>query len=164
MSTEGGIERPEQAAFQPWEWRVERAGRLLLVGFLLAALAGLFGDGPWSWRTATSPGGELQVTFERFTRRGAPTTVDVTAGGVEGAVLRLVVGDAFLSSVEVVSIRPQPADTTRVPGGVRHSFPVERTGEVTVVFNVTHEELWSETATFAVAGHPPVRIEQFVYP
>ena len=55
---------------------------------VVAALAGLFGAGPLSWSSETASDGSVEVSFQRFARRGGPAELSLAvpvSGGQDQA-------------------------------------------------------------------------------
>ena len=58
---------------QKYEWIFERTAWVLMIALLLAAVLGLFGPGPLSFRTRTSADGKLVVDYYAVQRHEAPS-------------------------------------------------------------------------------------------
>lgn len=95
--------------FQRAEWRIQKVGRWLMLLFVAAAIAGLFGGGPLATARAVSAGGALDVSYERLTRRGAMTRWTIEAdvpGGQHEVSIRL--GRQFADQFHLENVRPEP--------------------------------------------------------
>ena len=103
-----GLEVAEDLAFQEKEWKVERAGWIVGLLVLLAALAGLFGSGPLS--SAAVEEGPLRVEYHRFIRYQSPEalTIQMDAAQAGDGRVRLWLGREYLSGFEVQKIVPEP--------------------------------------------------------
>jgi len=100
------VDRPE--AFLKREHAAQKAGIVVLVLFVLAGMAGLFGDGPLS--DSVVHNGAVTVTFERFTRQTTGTGLQVVADTptTDGAVaIRL--RREFLDDIDILEVRPANA-------------------------------------------------------
>src|SRR5688572_26815794 len=95
----------EDIRFQSLEWWCERAGWLLIAVLLILALAGAFGRGSLSHRTADAGPGE--VRYERFLRRDSPADLEVTLPTSRDEP-RLWIDRAYLKAVGIDSIVPRP--------------------------------------------------------
>ena len=80
----------------------------VLTLFVLAGAAGAFGDGPLG-RTTTE--GQIELTYERFGRTSAPTsvTIRVNTGAADGEPVRFRLDRAFLDDAESLEVRPPDA-------------------------------------------------------
>lgn len=115
------------------KWRgLEIASQGLMVLFVLAALVGLFGRGPFSHRTHKSADGRLAVDFEPLTRWGTTTQVTVhlsapadgTQSGEDGVQARLLVSNEFVEPLGLQQVIPQPNATEAIGGGAIYNFAI----------------------------------------
>ncbi len=142
----------------------EKIAFALLVLFIVAAIVGLFGDGPLSRTAAASDDGQMRVAYQRFCRRVAQQTLDITLPtqpGVDSVELRI---DAeYLRGVQITEIFPQPLSSTHhQTGAVR--FATDGSGEpMNVRVHLEAQHAGSQATRLSV-GPRVVRIEQFVYP
>lgn len=167
MERVGDLEIDQDLAFQEREWRAERVGWVVLVVVMVVALGGLFGKGPLSWTTVTTPGGALRVSYERFGRRGGPQelTVRARARSAERGSWHVEVSRDYLASLEVTSITPQPDATGTVEGAVRYRFAqAAPDADLEVVLAVTPRAVWSQRGEVRLAGGRPARVSQFFFP
>ena len=119
------IERPDK--FLKHERRFQRVGVMLLTLFVLAGVAGAFGDGPLG--RATTTGGTL-LRYERFGRTTVPTllTITVNAAVADGAPVRFRIARAFLQDVDSLELRPPDAlKALEEPDGVVRGRGCRRT-------------------------------------
>jgi hypothetical protein len=95
---------------QRGEWRLQRAGHVALCAVTLFAAAGGFGGGgPLAQVTRSSADGRLQVEYERFVRRDAPSrTTVLVSQPAEGDLVLELAGD-FTDAIEVESVTPAPS-------------------------------------------------------
>jgi len=63
--------------FESRWFRVEQAGRVVMVLFTLAAALGLLGRGPFSHATTASSNGAISVDYEPISRHDTATTITV---------------------------------------------------------------------------------------
>jgi hypothetical protein len=87
---------------QRGEWRLQRAGHVALCAVTLFAAAGGFGGGgPLAQVTRSSADGRLQVEYERFVRRDAPSrTTVLVSQPAEGDLVLELAGDFTDASQE----------------------------------------------------------------
>lgn len=167
MERVGGLEIDQDLAFQEREWRLERVGWVLLVLLVLVGLGGLFGNGPLSWTTVTTPDGGLRVSYERFGRRGGPQelTVRARAQAARSGSWQVEVSSDYLASLEVGPITPEPDAVETVEDAVRYRFAQGAPdADLEVVLAVTPRAVWSQRGEVRLAGGPPARLTQFLFP
>jgi len=119
----------EDAQFQEREWKVERAGWLVMGLVILATLLGLFGRGPLSQAMASGPQG-FQVNYERFARNQSPLELRVRLplqAFSEGEA-RLWIERQYLELFEIEDIVPEPDSVEFGPERVIYIFRVAETG------------------------------------
>lgn len=143
---------------------VEKIAFALLVLFVLAALAGLFGDGPLSQATATSNDGQMRAEYQRFCRRAAQQSLDITLptqAGVDEVELR--VSAEYLRRVQITEIFPQPLQSAHHQSGILR-FATDGSGEpMHVRVHLEAQHAGSQAARLS-AGRQVVHIKQLVYP
>jgi hypothetical protein len=126
-----GIDIDQDIKYQWREWHIHRIGWAVFALILLAALAGLFGQGPLSHASTGEPGSALVLGYQRFDRYKAPTSLDVTVGaGVaqEGNV-RLALNHDFLDRVAIQRIIPEPESVETGPDAITYVFAVAASGQ-----------------------------------
>lgn len=139
-------------------WPVQRIGWALLLLFMLAAVAGLFGNGIFS--EVKQHSGEYQIEYERFGRYEMPQQVTIRAKAVDGRV-RLVVKQKFTEDYDIDLITPLPKTEHFEDDTIVLEF--EANSMVTLVFMLEAQRPGTIKAPITVNGHP-FTINQFVYP
>jgi hypothetical protein len=133
----------------PWSERARQAGTLLLLAFVVAALANVFGQRA-STASTTSADVTLRVQSPRTVRGGLiyQTRVDVTADrAVQRPVITLDGG--WFDGMTLNSVNPSPASQTSGLGGATFQYPPLAAGEtMTVWFE------WSTNPTEVEWRHP----------
>lgn len=157
------IEDDEQFARR--EALAERVGWVLVALALLAALLGLFANGPLSHRSVESD--NVLVRYQRFGRNQGNTSLEVEAratAATDGKV-EVWVSQTFLESYDLEDVSPEPESTTTRSGGLVFAFPVEGTDTpVRVTFSLRPEHSGRHHGAVAVADGRPATFSQFVYP
>lgn len=157
----------QDLGFQEREWKWERFGWAVLFIVVALAVAGLFGNGPISWTTASTDDDSLEVAFERFGRRGGSQelTVKATAATVKAGVWEIEVSQEFLATMQINAIAPQPKSVEAVPDGVRYTFAQASDGaDLEVQFALTPQKLWSRDGEFRLVGGEWIGVSQFLFP
>jgi hypothetical protein len=125
------------------KWRrLELASQVVMGLFVLAALAGLFGRGPFSHRTYRTADGRLALDFEPVVRAGTTTQITVhffTPEGSkptgEGAAdpARLFVSSTVMEPLGLQRVIPQPDGAKAVAGGAVYQFAIPATADSAAV-------------------------------
>ncbi len=162
----GDLQVEENMRWQQKEWALSRIGWLLMLGFLLAALVGLFGTGPISLSESTAAGGGLEVTYQKYGRRGAPTELEVT---IEPALITqgkfaLWVDETYLHQMELENIAPQPESVEAAENHSIYTFAVDEGGPAKVTFNMTVDTIGGTDSTIGIEGGQKVSFSQFFFP
>lgn len=163
----GDLEINEDLRFQRREWKAERVGWSVLVAVILIAGAGVFGHGPISWTSATTPGDALRVDYERFGRRGGPQAlvVEVSPSQADGGEWQVEVTREYLAGFDVDAITPEPDSVESTDRTVRYTFSqAQPSASLKAKFSVTPSTLWSTTGSVSVAGGPAIQFRQFFFP
>ncbi len=169
------LQLPEDMRFQRAEWRVQRIGRLLMLAIVIAALAGVFGDGPLATRFHASGDGVLQVEYDRFVRVGASARLLVkTADGRRIQDIAVTFDDP--AAIEVGSIETSPLLLTAGDGGAASDastpqarawtlhLEAQRSGIHRITIRgVTSPDSTSQGSTSPGATSTDVRITQFAW-
>src|SRR5919106_6001727 len=73
---EESLQIDQDLAYQQREWLVERVGWIVMLLLIVAAAAGIFGNGVLS-RASVSDGKQLRIEYERFAHYLTPTSLKV---------------------------------------------------------------------------------------
>lgn len=164
--------------FAPSEQRAQRPGRqhrvavaqrigwVVLVLIVLGAIAGLFGPGPLSTVTHTTPSGLVQLEHERFARHIADTSLQlrVRPDPAQPGTAQVWISSEYLSAVQVQGVQPEPDSWTGVGGGVVLAFPVSGQEPITVSLQIRPDEIGLLRGAVGAPGREPVEFWQFGYP
>lgn len=157
-----GEDIPQQHRF----WKVERAGWLIfLILLVLAALGFAGGKGPLNEATASN--GQIEVSYEPYARRVAPSTIDITLKQLGGATAQLLVQRDFIDEYEIRSITPEPSDTKATEDMLVYSFSVpEGATSLDITFSLEPEatNIGAISGRLGPAADALVTIKQVVYP
>ena len=146
--------------------RVEWVGRVVMVCFVAAGLAGLLGRGPLSHRTKKTPESALAVDFEPIARSQAPTQVTFHIDNpTDSPELNLFIGSNSVEPMGLQRILPQPIATKAVPDGLTLTLaipPGSKNAEIRLMLEPS--ELGENELIGQLEGHAPIRWTQFVMP
>ena len=163
----GDIEIDQDQTFQQRDWRAQRIGRIAMALVVVAALAGTFGDGVLSSRTARTDDGRLEVEYDRVARHGAPQPlrVHVAARAPGDSIVDLWIDQRYVYGLVMREISPPPAETWA--GGERLIYRFRLTDlprTAVIVFQAEASELWSRSGAVGLVNGDSVRFRQFVLP
>jgi hypothetical protein len=122
--SEPGLEIEQDPAFQRREWAAQRIGWALMAAVIIAALAGVFGDGPIARARAVSSDGNLRVEYERIARGDALTALHIS---IRGSVLRSGTAHVWLDrdyaeNMFIQTISPEPDSVSTHPTRLHFAF------------------------------------------
>ncbi|MEU4363013.1 hypothetical protein [Promicromonospora sp. NPDC023987] len=143
----------------------QRSGTVLLVLAVVAALAGLFGNGPLSWTERDSGDGVVTVAFERVTHHKADDSVTLAFGpeAVSDGTVTVELTGTWPGGVDVRGISPEPTEQRVAAGGLVLEFAVEDTDRLEVTVSFRAQEYGPLRGEITVAGRS-VSFSQFVLP
>jgi hypothetical protein len=122
----------DQTFERKWR-RLELTSHAVMALFVLAALAGLFGRGPFSHRSDRTADGRLALDFEPVARWGTTTQITVhfansngskTAAETTAASAQLFVNNAVIEPLGLQQVIPEPDSTEAVGGGAIFQFAI----------------------------------------
>jgi hypothetical protein len=161
----GTIEIDEDLDHARAMWRVQRAGWLVMLLIVAAAVAGLFGDGPVAHARVGDDA--LRVEYDRFARHGQQTKLRAEVAPVarRGDTVRLWVDREFLQGVEVEAVTPEPASTEARADALWFTFLAPDSSRPTVItLRIRPDEYWSRRGRAGLEQGSSVAFRQFVYP
>jgi hypothetical protein len=159
-----GLQIDTDPDFQRRTWRIQRAAWVAFGLVLLAALAGLFGNGPLGRVSAETADASLRVDGDRFARSLTPMVLVVTAQPTAGqGAIAFSLDRAY---ADAVAIEPEfPAQVEITPDRVIYRFAAAGAGPVHVALRVTPQRIG--VVSGAIRREPdgmPLRLTHFVYP
>lgn len=163
----GSLEVDEDLRFQRRWWWVRRAGYVLVLAFLVAAVLGFTGiEGPFSQAAAGGGEGEVRVRYERTVAYLAPHELAVEiAPAMGGEHVRLAVDRGYLDAFLVEGVVPEPEAVEAAPGRLVYVFAREAAGTpLDVTFELRALNRGPREGAIGVVGTPPVRFTQIVVP
>ncbi|HEX7012262.1 MAG TPA: hypothetical protein VF161_05940 [Steroidobacteraceae bacterium] len=151
--------------FHRREWRVQRLGWIGIWAFMLLAVLGLFGgSGPLNNGRAVTDG-VASVEYERYTRQGTKTTLNVTLHPETplAGTARIALNRAYFEAFRLYDTIPAPKAVRLHPDQMVFEFSASG-DEHEVTFVLEPEELGWHNLTVAVDEAKPLTIRQFTYP
>lgn len=130
------------------------------MGLVIAgSILGLFGNGLLS--KISNNTGNIKVSFEKFARRNAPTSLTVSLP-TKG---ELYFSESLLSDYTVESIQPQPDSTSVTYGFVHYTFSPDSMSEnASAVFRLQPQKIGKITSYLGTDVKGGITIQQIVFP
>ncbi len=148
-------------------WKIQRVGWVAIGLVILAALLGLFGQGPLSRTSVEGPHGLFRLQYDRLGRHGATSDLRVhfEPDAARRGKVRLWMSHTYLRSLQVKQVLPQPEEAEAGPDGLTYVFAVAEPGRPTeVTFQVEPEETGLLVGRAGLDRDDAVSFRQFVYP
>ncbi|MBC6980135.1 hypothetical protein [Caulobacter sp. 17J80-11] len=164
LQKHGDLEIDEDPGFQDVAWTAERVGWAIMLLLLLAAVAGVFGNGPFSRAQTRTPEGGLSVDYPRFARMESADELELRVRGDRRATVEID-GD-FSRDFLIESIQPEPVAQRPHRGGVSLDFePGPGQAEQRVTLHLRPRRPgFPIRAEVGLRGEPRVEISTFVFP
>lgn len=161
----GGLEIEYEPRFQRGSWRVERAAWLTIAALIIAALSGLFGDGPLSHAESTDAARTLRVGYERIARLNAPLRLQMRVLAPPVGELRVWVSRAYLDHTQVESITPPPERVAVSADQLIYFFRVtDAAAPLDIDFHLTAEQAGQLHGQAGMESGAPVSFQSFIFP
>jgi hypothetical protein len=145
-------------------WVFERIGWLAMAVVLIAAAAGLFGNGWLSEREVSAGGGALTARYPRFCRAHAPLelTVEWLPRQEQTA---LWISRPYLDGFEIAEIRPTPSGMAVDGDRMHYTFRTAKPhAPVSVTFMLKPKRGGSSIGRVGLEDELDVEIRHFVFP
>lgn len=162
----GSLEIVEDVKFQKQEWTFERIGWIGMALLILLGLLGLFGDGPISRATQTSPGG-LKVTYERFERQTSPSNMQLEfpQEAVQNGQLRWWINRDYVERVQIDGIIPNPEQVETTADRIIYTVNAQdATGPIRIKLNISAEESGNLAGEVGWLDGDSLQFSQFIFP
>ena len=153
-------------AFEKRWFRAEQIGRVVMVVFVAASLAGLLGRGPYSHQTEKSDDLSLAVDFEPVARSQTGTQVTFhLKNATDQPALTLFIGEKLVEPMGLGRILPQPIKTQAVRGGLLLTIAVPPdTADARVRLMLMPVDIGEENLVARLGDHPALHWTQVVVP
>lgn len=138
-------------------WVVQRIGWVLMFVFLIAALLGLFGEGPLSAKTIEA--GSITVKYQRFCRYEHGMQLKLLSAG-EGITV-VALPQQYLKKFKVDKIVPSPSSEVASPGYINYMFAGQQNDNVS--FYLLPSERGGAGGVIKV-NNQTVALQHYIYP
>jgi hypothetical protein len=163
-----GIDINEDIDYQWREWRAQRIAWVFFGMILLAALLGLFGQGPLSKGRLGEPDSALSIEYEQIDRYQAPTDMTIFVGSnvAQEGLIRLSFNKEFMERVEVRQFVPEPESVLVGGEDVVYEFRVTDSAQpVEVRVDFEHEQAGLARGELRLEGAgSALEFASFVFP
>jgi hypothetical protein len=151
--------------FQRLWVRAERVIWSLLILFLAAAFAGLFGRGPLANAEARAADGSFAVKYERVQRYASPSviTVEFQPEGIQNGQILLWVSDSLVKPLGNQRVVPQPLRSELRDGGILYTFPANPPSE-SIEFQTQPTGVGRSELEIRIPGHGEIKRLIWVMP
>ena len=156
----GDLEIDYSERFERWTRRITRVASLVGVLLVIAAILGLFGEGPLAHATASSRDGSLQVDYDRFIRTESSTSFQVSLARGSGQT-NIAISRSFLQAASINSISPNPQSETVLPDRVL--FTVQQRAPAQIQITITPSKIGAHRVTI-YSHDASVSFTPFTYP
>jgi hypothetical protein len=130
--------------------------------FFIGSVLGAFGGGPLSRAEAVDPAGQLRIAYERISRYGTRSRLQVYAGG-SGIAVTVTLDHALLEAFQLRQIVPAPLSAQLAGDGVEFTFARDATAMVPIVFELESTQAGRVGGTIR-SGGSAVALRQFILP
>jgi hypothetical protein len=138
-------------------WVIQRIGWMLMFAFLIAAVLGVFGEGPLSNKKIQA--GKITVEYEKFCRY--EHGMEIRLQSAEENISTVSIPQTYLKSFRVGTIVPEPEKQIATAGSIQYKF--EGTQNNIVSFYLSPIERKTVEGMFQVNNNP-FTIKQTIYP
>lgn len=145
-------------------WRFERAGRYALLVLVVAALAGLFGNGPLSQGAVESADGRVQVEYQRFSRSGAVDSLRIRVQGTAGEPLQVLLGGSLFREASIETLQPEPLASLSQGRALLLRVGTGADGVATLYLTLRADTVGTLDGLVRAGPTSAVRFSTFVYP
>lgn len=160
------LKGPAREHFQAIDWTIQRCCWCAAALILVAALLGLFGQGPLVHRRVSAPDNSLTVDYHAVERYGSPTemTFRVHSSAPGSEPLQLRISKRFCDETSLENIVPLPLQSTIEGADVVYSFAVRDIDTAEIVLRYKHEEPGALAFEVGIPGHASIALQQYVLP
>ena len=148
-----------------FEYQFSRAGFVLLLGIVIAAVLGLFSNGLFSEQHLQNKTHTLRLDYDRFGRLTSENEIKVSIKELNAPDYILSFGKTFLDEFQIGSIKPQPDRMYSEQGYVYLVYNhADKQPTFSVWLALTPRKPGAFSNTLQVNNEPEIHFSQFIYP
>lgn len=163
----GDIDLDQNLDHERREWRVQRVGRVLLGFVVVAALLGLFGDGPLADAQVGGAADGLTVRYSRFVRQlgERELVIDIPGDPARGDRVELWIDRAYIDRINISDVEPVPESVREGSGRLVFILQLRDPGaSLRVRIDYTPKHVGRLRGRVGVGDDNGVSFTQFIYP
>jgi hypothetical protein len=155
------------SVFENRWYRAEQIGRVVMVAFVAAALAGLLGRGPYSHAHAHTPDGAVRVDYEPVARYATPTQITLHLSNMTktAQTVSVFLSSHFIEPMGMSQANPRPESAEAVEGGLTLRFRIAAwQPDALVRLNAQPSAVGPVPLWVQAGAAAPLRWTQFIVP
>lgn len=162
----GGLEIEQDLPLEHRVWVAERIGWTLMALFVVAALIGFLGPGPFNDAKTADPAGRWHMEYERRLHFRTDQEISVYVGPefTTSGKVRLWISQSYMKDQSVSSVTPTPDQVEAGSDRMIFTFNVTPGHEAPIYFELQPSAYGPTSGEFGLEGRPGVRIDQLVMP
>lgn len=163
----GDLDIHQDLPFQHRSWTAQRIGWVVMALLVLAALLGIFGEGPLSRTVERDPTAPFWIEFERFARYQTtfPLRVHFKGEAARNGAFSMWISREYLNHVRIKTITPEPAETRLSSDGLTYIFPLHEPGaDGDIALYAEAQKIGLVSGRLGMTADHSIPFEQLVYP
>ena len=163
----GDLQIDQDLRFSQREWRTQKAGWLVMLLLILAALLGVFGRGPLSPQQAVTANGRLILAYDRVARHSATDVLRLAIAptAVSGDTVSIWFDRAYMHARAIESISPEPQGFSSSGDRIVYRFRVDDPARPAVIAFLTNpRDIGRRRGSAGIVGGDSLRFAQFILP
>jgi hypothetical protein len=164
---QSGVDLNQEMDYQWREWRAQRIAWAVFILILLAALLGVFGQGPLSHAHAGEAGSPVALDYERFDRYNAPTemTFRLAPNVGQSGKVRIALSRSFIERIAIDEIVPEPQSVETGADSVTYEFEVQEPSQPALIrYHFEYERAGTVKGEARLEDGPTLAFSIFVWP
>lgn len=158
------IEVSQDLKFQRQAWTAQRAGWVVMLLAVVAAVAGLCGMGPAAHAEVSQ--GAITVEYDRLTRYQRPVqlSAELTAEAISEGSAQVWISRDYVEAMNLEKVVPEPESVEVQPDRLVYTFQAAEGGPVRITFDMRTSRVGLHEIRMGVVDGPSVSVTQVVYP
>jgi hypothetical protein len=147
------------------EWRLERAGWIVMGLVTLAALLGVLGPGALSQRSASDGAGTFTVRYDRFEHAHARSELrlEIAPAAIVRGSIQVWIDRSYLDGIRGMSMDPEPERFEVSSDRITYTYFAAE-GPVSINIDFEFEECGIHRGRAGIPGGSEVAWRQLAYP